>query len=362
MTISAPDPEAVSRILSRVVPGARVVRCEPLDGLGATAVARKEGGYARAWRVDASDGAGQVHRYVFRTAAANEFGHDRRSDRAENLILAFDTFNAIPDHVRAIDVGFEGPGALWSIGGAGEAYLVTTYAEGRLYAEDLRRIAADGAASALDLDRCVALARWIAALHAERLDDPVAWRRAVRDLVGHGEGVFGIVDAYRGDVPGAPAARLRELERGCLEWRWRLRARSERLRRTHGDFHPFNLVFSEGTRFTALDASRGCKGDPADDVTALAINYVFFGLQSPPAWRRGFAPLWRRFWQVYLDAAGDAALESAPPFLAWRALVLGCPRFYPDLPPPARDALLSFAARALAADAFDPRSAEALFP
>ncbi len=363
MTTSAPDPEAVSRVLSRVVRGARVVRCEPLDGSGASAVARKGGGYARAWRVSASDDAGKVHDFVFRTAGADEFGHDRRADRAANLILAFDTFAAIPDHVRALDVGFDAPGALRTIGDAGEPYLVTTYAEGRLYAEDLRRIAADETGSALDLERCVALARWIAALHSQRLEDPVAWRRAVRDLLGHGEGIFGIVDAYGSDVPGAAPARLREIEKSCLEWRWRLRAHPERLRRTHGDFHPFNLVFSEGTRFTALDASRGCKGDPADDVTALSINYVFFALQAPRAWSRGFAPLWRRFWQEYLDAAGEGAVvESAAPFLAWRALVLGCPRFYPDLSPPVRDALLSLAEGALAAGTFDPRSAEALFP
>jgi aminoglycoside phosphotransferase (APT) family kinase protein len=312
--------------------------------------------------VGVADDAGQVHEFVFRTAGADEFGHDRRADRAANLLLAFDTFGGIPDHVRALDVGFEMPEGLRSLRDAADPYLVTTFAEGRLYAEDLRRIAAEWSASVPDLERCDALARWLAALHAGRMADPVAWRRAVRDLLGHGEGIFGIVDAYGSDVPAAPPARLARIEQRCLEWRWKLRGHPERLRRTHGDFHPFNIVFSEGARFTLLDASRGCKGDPADDVTALAVNYVFFALQSPGAWRRGFAPLWRRFWERYLDASGaDAVLESAPPFLAWRALVLGCPRFYSDLSPSARDALLSLAERALGAVTFDPRMAEDLF-
>jgi aminoglycoside phosphotransferase (APT) family kinase protein len=359
--VIAPDPAALERVLSPLVFGARVTACEPVDASGASAVARKEGGYARAWRVAVTDAAGARRLFVLRTSGGDEFGHDRRADRVTNLLLAFDDFARIPDHVRALDVGFEVPGGLRSFRDAGDPYLLTTWAEGELYAEDLRRVARDGAASPLDLERCEALARWLAALHAERLDDPVAWRRAVRDLLGHGEGIFGIADAYGADVPAAPPARLQELERRCLEWRFRLRDRPERLRRTHGDLHPFNLVFREGTSFTALDASRGCKGDPADDVVALSINYVFFALQAPASGPRGFLPLWRAFWRAYLAAAGDGAvLESAAPFLAWRALVLGCPRFYPDLPAAARDALLALAVRALAAGTFDPAAAEDL--
>jgi hypothetical protein len=45
---------------------------------------------------------------------------------------------------------------------------VTEYAEGKIYAEDLRRIARRGHVTTLDTDRCDALARHIAALHAER--------------------------------------------------------------------------------------------------------------------------------------------------------------------------------------------------
>lgn len=364
MAIAAPAPDVLARVLGPHLPGAAVLACEPLDGGGAGgAVARKTGGYARAWRVTARDARGEVRAFVFRTQGADELGHDRRADRAANLLLAFDTFGAVPDHVAALDVGFETPRGLASLRDAGEPWLLTAFAEGALYAEDLRRVAAERVASAGDRERCDALARWLAALHAEPVGDPVAWRRAIRDLLGAGEGIFGVVDAYGPDVAAAPPGRLARLESRCLEWRWRLRGHPERLRRTHGDFHPFNIVFSRGARFTLLDASRGGLGDPADDVTALAVNYLFFALQAPAASRRGFVPLWRRFWDVYLDAAGGGAvLESAPPYLAWRALVLGCPRFYPDLPPAARDALLAVAERALAARTFDPRAAEGAFP
>lgn len=353
--------EAVEAAVERVAPGARIVACELLSDAGA-GIARKGAGYGRPMRVTVARDDVRAT-YVFRTAAPNAFGHDRRSDRAAELVLAYDTFGTIPSHVRALDVGFVTDRGVVSVREAGEPYLVTTYAEGHLYAEDLRRVGRDGFAGPLDLARCEALARWLAALHGEHLDDRVAWERAIRDLVGDGEGIFGIVDAYGPGVPGAPPERLQDLERRCVAWRWRLRPRADRLRRTHGDFHPFNVVFSESQRFTPLDASRGCAGDPADDVVAMSINYVFFGLQTPGAWAQGFAPLWRRFWAAYEEAGGDRGVrESAPPFFAWRALVLGCPAFYPDLAGGARDALLRLAERALDAGAFDPGWAEELFP
>jgi len=356
--------EPLRRAVERLVPGGRLRAAAPLGEEPAGAVGRKGGGYGRPLRLEVEGPDGALRTLVLRTASANEFGHDRRADRAAELILAADTFALLPDHVRVLDVGFLGPEGLVSVRGAGEAYLVTTFAEGRLYADDLRAAAARGVASALDLERARALARWLARLHAVRLQDPVAWRRAVRDLVGAGEGIFGLVDAYPPGTAGVPPGRLRAIEEKALAWRWRLRGRAERLRRIHGDFHPFNLLFAEGTRLTVLDASRGAAGDPADDLTALTVNYPFFALQAPGSWRAALAPLWRACWETYLAEAGAAApevLASAPPFLAWRALVLGCPRFYPDLPAAARAALLDWADAVLDGGRFDPACVERLF-
>jgi hypothetical protein len=118
----------------------------------------------------------------------------------------------------------------------------------------------------LDLGRATALARFLAELHIP-IAEPLRYRRAIRDLVGSGEGIYGIVDGYPPDVRGVDAERLQGIEHCCATWRWRLRGREPRLARTHGDFHPFNVVFGEGLHFTLLDASRGGCGDPADDVT-----------------------------------------------------------------------------------------------
>jgi len=350
------------QLAADLVPGGVLEAVDQVAPDAATGATAKAEGYAQPLRLLIREPSGRLRRLVFRTMTPNPFGHERRADRFDGLVLAYDAFGRLPGHVAALDVGAVGPnGVPRSLRGCGEPYLVTEWADGTPYAEDLRRVAREGA-GAPDLARCDALIDWLVRLHREPVDAPVAWRRALRDLVGHGEGIFGIVDGYPADAPGAPPARLEAIERAALAWRWRLRERAGRLRHTHGDFHPFNLIFREGTRFSVLDASRGGLGDPADDVVALTVNYPFFALDRPGAWA-GLGLLWRRAWSRYLEASGDGGLlEAVAPFLAWRALVLSCPRFYPGLSEGSRGALLGLAERTLAAPAFDPAWVEELFP
>ena len=95
-----------------------------------------------------------------------------------------------------------------------------------------------------------------------------------------------------------------------VDWRWRLRDRGARLARNHGDFHPFNLLFDAGGALRLLDASRGCVGEPADDLTALAVNYVFFAIDHPGAWRAGLGELWHRLWDGWPDPLAALAARS----------------------------------------------------
>jgi len=303
---------------------------------------------------------GSERRVVFRTMLPNWFGHDRRSDRATLALLAFDTYGSLPDHVRALDVGvLDRSGDLVSLRQAGEFYLVTTYADGRLYAEDLRRIERIGRSETVDVARAKALAGYLVDLHGDRHVRPhEAYVRAIRDLVGSGEGIFGIADSYAPDGP-ISFERLMRLEQRSVAWRWRLRRRARRIRRTHGDFHPYNVLFRHDADFTLLDGSRGGEGEPADDVAAMTINYVFGGVVHPEAWRDGLKPLWDTFWRTYLHASGDwEILETIAPFFAWRALVVASPVWYPDISNDARDALVSFAEQTLDAPSFDPEDAD----
>jgi len=320
-------------------------------------------GYGVPLRITVDLDNGDQRQVVLHTAGSNDFGHDRRSDRAQAMLLSYDTFPRIPRHVAALDVGaIDAGGELQSLRNSCEFYLVTSYAEGRVYAGDLRRVAREHRLGSRDRKKCTELARDLVTLHSQKVDKAGGYRRAIRDLVGHGEGIFGIVDGYPADMDGISPARLQRIESRCLDWRWTLRNYEHRLRVTHGDFHPFNIVFSDDGELALLDASRGCCGDPADDVCCLALNYVFFGLDDKEAWNGGLGALWRLFWNTYLEFSGDTELLSvAAPFLAWRGLVLANPRWYPAITPECREALIGYIEGVLDADTFSPSSAEALF-
>jgi hypothetical protein len=363
-TFGRAEPPGLRDHLARLFPGSRIRSVEPLTSGAAAGVAlTKAVGYGVPLKVmlEGPDGARFL---VFRTASPNDFGHDRRSDRAQQMLLAFDTFGGIPRHAKALDVGaIAGGGSLVSLRDAGEFYLLTDYLAGRLYADDLRRLATMGELHDEDRRRANVLARYLADLHAEAGGRPALYRRAIRDLLGHGEGIFGIADAFLPDVPSAPPERLHRIESLCLEWRWRLRSAESRLARTHGDFHPFNVLFDDRGELALLDTSRGSRGEPADDVTAMAINYFFAALEAPEAWPSALGPLWDAFWSEYVRKSGDSGVFGvAAPFLAWRGLVLACPMWYPALAASARDRLLAFVEDALRRRRFDPGAAHAFFP
>jgi len=361
----APIDAEIGRIIGRVAPGARVIAARVMgadDGGHQHDVTAKSAGYGIPLRIDAEI-EGKRRSFVLHGSSANRFGHDRRADRAAELLLAADTFSMIPRHTHVLDVGaFRGDGSSVSLKDSAEFYLLTDYAPGTPYAEDLRRIATAEVARSDDVERVQTLVDYLVDLHQERHDSPLIYERSLRDLFGSGEGIFGIVDGYPRDDRGVSFERLHRLEARCLEHRWALKQRPPRLSRIHGDFHPFNVLFDEKGELRVLDTSRGSLGDPADDVACMAVNYLFFALEHPSSWGAALRALWYRFWESYLGRTGDGELlDVVAPFLAWRVLVLACPLWYPKLATTARNRLLEFAEAALGAPRFNPEFGDDLF-
>jgi hypothetical protein len=302
------------------------------------------------------EAAGKRGKSVLETIPPGPYGHDHMADRAQMLLWDFHAFNRLPRHARSIDVGaFQKEGALLSLGKTQELFLLTEYVEGIAYIHDLSRLQGNGLLTGLDLARADVLCDYLAEIHDQRGPDPGLYSRRIRELLGHGECIMGITDGYPPKHGFITGPLLEDIERRCVGWRWRLKARAHRLRRVHGDFHPYNILFREGTDFSVLDRSRGEWGDPADDVTSITGNYLFSALQREGRLAGAFEMLFRRFWDRYLEKTGDREiLEVAPPFYAFRCLVMASPVWYPTLPEEVRRKLFAFLQAVLDAEAFEP--------
>jgi phosphotransferase family enzyme len=353
-TICAVDAANLERYLKSLLGKDLIVlSVTPLDKRAETAV--KGFGYGTPLRIEYELADGAKRAAVLHTMSPGPFGHEHMADRARILVWSHQAFNRLPLHVRSLDVGgFERDGSIISLGNIDEFCLLTEYAEGGAYASDLERMRDAGGLGDLDLARADALCDYLVAIHRVRVDNPELYVRRSRQLVGDGECIMGLADSYP-DHPLFTPQILERIEHCAVEWRWRLKKYAHRLRPVHGDFHPWNILFGEGTGFRLLDRSRGEYGDPADDVTCLTSNYLFFSLQRSGRLEGVLETLFRRFWSRYLEKTGDQEILSvAAPFFAFRGLVMASPVWYPRLGEEIRQKLLRFILNVLESERFNP--------
>jgi thiamine kinase-like enzyme len=300
---------------------------------------------------------GNTRKVVLETVKPSGFGHDYFWDRAAVLLMQHSTFGKLPRHVHSVDVGSFASDCetLKSLGDCCEFFVLTDFVQGLLYHSDLDRIKMTQMLSNLDEERCVSLAKYLAEIHSvKKKDSPELYVRQVRDLLGHGEEIFGLTDSYPPGLPYADERFFVKFEKNCIDWRWQLKHMTHRLSRVHGDFHPWNVMFREGSDFTVLDRSRSEWGEPADDVSTMTVNYIFYSLQCYEKMTGAFEKLFNLFWKTYLDKTGDEEiLRVIQPFYAWRCLVLASPIWYPQLPTKVRKQILNFASTLLKVDRFD---------
>jgi hypothetical protein len=299
---------------------------------------------------------GKHHRAVLHTVSPGPFGHEHMADRAQMLLWGHSAFNRLPRHVSSLDVGaFRPDGSAISLGAAEEFFELTEYAEGQPYVEDVMRMRDDPRLIESDVARADALCDYLVDIHRVREANPDLYVRRVRELIGHSECIMGLIDSYPNSNGTVSQELLKNVEQQCVDWRWRLKHRVHRLRQVHGDFHPWNILFREGTDFILLDRSRGEWGEAADDVTSITMNYLFFSLQRSGRLDGNFESLFQSFWDRYLTASGDTEmLQVAAPFFAFRGLVMAHPVWYPNLSVDIRRKLFNFMQAVLNEEVFDP--------
>ncbi|MFO8163798.1 MAG: phosphotransferase family protein [Thermodesulfobacteriota bacterium] len=312
-----------------------------------------EGVHGAAYVLKFSTPQGEQH-LIMKTLFPSRFGHDHYSDRAQVLLLANSNYNDLPKHIKAIDVVGESPDRLISVKDAREFYIFMEEAGGEPYFRVLDTILQRGYLNELDKVRAKMLAYFLADIHGNKYsgeDGGILYRRRIRDLIGHGECIMGIIDAYA-PVDFITENELLEYAGKCFPWWGKIRDRSERLCSVHGDYHPGNIRL-QGDDFVLLDRSRGSWGEPADDVSCLSVNYIHYAIKDRGTFEGPFAELFRLFLDSYLERTKDSGFfEVVQPFFAFRILVVANPRFYPEDSDVTKRKLINFGRSILEKDRF----------
>jgi len=297
-----------------------------------------------------------VFEYVLKTLLPEGLGHDYPSDRASVFLLDLDEFKNMPKHVKAIDVLAEmEDGSIKSIGGGREYYLLMEKAEGVDYFNDLSGFVNKRSLDSVDIRKIDIMTSYLAELHSIKKESKALYWRKLRDTVGHGECLMGVLDTYPDDV--LSGGEMGEIIKKSVDWYIKLKPKYKRLSQIHGDFHPGNIWFkSKGydIDFVLLDRSRGPWGEPADDVTALTINYIFFSIKAYGYVKDSYYEGIKLFFDLYIDKTKDYEInEVLAPFFAFRGVVVANPVFYPELKLDQRRSIFNFVKNVLNEDSFD---------
>jgi hypothetical protein len=237
-----------------------------------------------------------------------------------------------------------------------EFFILNEKLEGHDYYHDLERIRSGDLRDA-DIEQARQFSRWLARIHADKLDDPDLYYRRIRNLLGSSECILGLIDeAFPHPCEHYSDEKFRALEKRLLDWRWKLRDHAHRLCVVHGDFHPWNVLVRPDGGFSVLDRSRGEWGEPAGDLATMGINYLLMGIldKEVPRLEGHFHTLFMAYFEQYLEQTGDRELlEVIAPFFVFRALVIASPEWYPDHPPAVRNGLFRFMENVLEDRFFD---------
>jgi len=321
--------------------------------------------------------------YVVKTLMPEGFGHEYPSDRAGIFLLDLDEFKNLPRHVNAIDVLAEmDDGSIKSIGGGREYYLLMEKGEGRHYFNDLNEFANKERLDEVDIQKIKAMASYLAEIHSVKKDSKTLYRRKLRDTVGHGECLMGVFDIYPDGA--LPYKEMTDIIKKSVDWIYKLKPKYKRLSQIHGDFHPGNIWFKEAVNrsigqsvnrknkkvsssihpfthlpihpeFILLDRSRGPWGEPADDVTALTINYIFFSIKNHGKITGTYLEALKLFFDEYVRLSGDREIyETLAPFFAFRGAVVANPVFYPEVTREQRRLIFRFVNNVLDSERFAP--------
>ena len=303
---------------------------------------------------------GKIKEVVIRTLMPANFSHDWLSDRAKVFVLQHEVARAIPNHINSFDVsGYTKGNELVSLGDVKEFFQIVEVAKGISYSQDFRRIMESGKLADGDIKKAIVLSDYLVKLHSKKFKGSKEELRSIRrrhsrDALGHGEMMIGVVDTYPDNFSFITKEKLTYIICKAAKFREGIKDVPFTPCRMHGDFHPGNILF-DGKNMTVLDASREVCGDPADDVTTMAINYIWFAVMQSGSFEGPFAKLFNAYWDNYFKKTRDRhILRTAGIYFAFRGVVVAHPVFYGLQSDGVRRKMMRFVDNVLSDKSFDP--------
>jgi|SRR3989338_5305161 len=301
---------------------------------------------------------------VLRTKRPEGFSHDYAADRAASFLLQHTIAKKLPKHNKSFDVVGIAKNKIVSIGNCNEFFHVVKLADGKLYMDELIEIKNKKSINSLDLEKANLLADYLSKIHNIAFLNKVRhkhkkalaksiYRRHLRECIGHGEMLLGVLDTYPSKLAWTNKKEFVKIVNLANELREGLKDNYHRLRYMHGDFHPGNIIF-KGNDFMLLDASRELYGEPADDLTTLGINYIWFSIMQNGDFSGNFKKLFLAFWNNYITKTKDYEINYfAPLFFAFRGVVVAHPLFYKEQSDGCRRKIFNFIVNVLNEKKFD---------
>lgn len=290
-----------------------------------------EGFHGAAFSITVID-KGQEKKYFLKTLHEQGFGHEYPADRANVIIRALMDHNLLPNHVKVLNAGsVQKNGSLLSLGDPEDFFIIMEEGKGKEYWSELDKIRDNRKLAKDDEERIRTIADYLAGIHSVKYkgnNSSHLYKRIVRDFVGHGELSMGVIDTFPDKLDFTTNEKLVEIVKKMVEWWDRIKRKSHRLSVIHGDFYPGNIWF-DNKNLVVFDRSRFRYGDPADDMTCLAMNFINYSVMSYGDFREPFKRLTELFFEQYAKKREDREMfEVAPLFFGFRALVCIHPVFY----------------------------------
>jgi len=291
-----------------------------------------EGFHGVGFLIDTVNKKGEEKRYFLKTLHEQGFGHEYASDRANVIIRALMDNNLLPNHVKVLDAGsVQEDGSLLSLGRPEEFFIVMEEGKGMEYWNDLDRIRDSGVLAKNDEEKIRIISDYLASIHSVKYDgdnSKYLYKRVIRDFVGHGELMMGVIDTFPDKLDFVSNKELVEIVKKMVEWWNKIKYSNQRLTVVHGDFYPGNIWFDD-KKLVVLDRSRFRYGDPADDTTCFTMNLINYSVIACGEFRDSFKKLLELFFSQYLKKKNDPDIfKVSPLFYAFRAIVCIHPVFY----------------------------------